>query len=85
VALLIADTLPASAIRATIRAAAPPTLVDVEEFDRYQGPTIPEGRVSLAFHLTFRSADRTLVDAEVQQAMDAVVSALRRQHGAVQR
>jgi phenylalanyl-tRNA synthetase beta chain len=65
-ALLVSAQTPAAAIRETIRAAAPPTLVAVEEFDRYQGPAIPEGRVSLAFHLTFRSPERTLVDAEVQ-------------------
>ncbi|MBP1603278.1 MAG: Ferredoxin-fold anticodon binding domain, partial [Acidobacteria bacterium] len=29
--------------------------------------------------------DRTLVDAEVQQAMDDIVMALKREHGAVQR
>ena len=84
-ALHAGEQVPAASIRATIRAAAPPTLVAIEEFDRYQGPTIPAGRVSLAFHLTFRSADRTLVDAEVQQAMDDIVVALTREHGAVQR
>jgi phenylalanyl-tRNA synthetase beta chain len=84
-ALLVGDSVPASSIRATIHGTAPLTLVAVEEFDRYQGPTIPAGRVSLAFHLTFRSQDRTLVDAEVQQAMDDIVSALKREHGAVQR
>jgi len=84
-ALHVGEEVPAASIRATIQAAAPPTLVAIEEFDRYQGPTIPAGRVSLAFHLTFRSADRTLVDAEVQQAMDDIVVALNREHGAVQR
>ncbi len=84
-ALHVDDRVPAAAIRETIRAAAPPTLVAIEEFDRYQGPTIPAGRVSLAFHLTFRSPDRTLVDAEVQQAVAAIVGALARAHGAVQR
>jgi phenylalanyl-tRNA synthetase beta chain len=84
-ALHVGDAVPASLIRATIQAAAPATLIAVEEFDRYQGPTIPAGRVSLAFHLTFRSPDRTLVDAEVQQAMDDIVSALQREHRAVQR
>ena len=55
------------------------------EFDRYKGKDIPEGRYSLSLRLTFRSPDRTLVDAEVQQAMDRVVEALVREHGAVQR
>ncbi|MBE3133989.1 MAG: phenylalanine--tRNA ligase subunit beta, partial [Acidobacteria bacterium] len=85
VALLVKDSVPAAAIRGTIRAAAPSTLAAVEEFDRYQGPNIPGGHVSLAFHLTFRSLERTLVDVEVQQAIDAIVAALARDLGAVQR
>jgi phenylalanyl-tRNA synthetase beta chain len=81
----VAETLPAELVRASIRAAAPPTLVRLAEFDRYRGQGIPEGRVSLSFHLTFRSPDRTLTDVEVQQAVDAIVAALAREHGAMQR
>ena len=39
---------------------APPTLVDVREFDRYQGKGIPDGKVSLSLRLTFQAPDRTL-------------------------
>jgi phenylalanyl-tRNA synthetase beta chain len=85
VSILVDDVLPAATIRGTIRSAAPLTLVDVREFDRYQGKGIPEGRVSLSLRLTFRSPERTLTDAEVQQAMDRVVAALAREHDAVQR
>ena len=85
IALLVDDTLPAATLRDTIRAAAPATLVQVREFDRYQGKGIPDGKVSLAVRLTFRSADRTLTDGEVQAAMDEVVAAVRATHGAVQR
>ena len=59
-----------------MRRAAPPSLADVREFDRYQGKGVPEGKVSLALRLTFRAADRTLTDGEVQAAMDAVIAAL---------
>lgn len=41
--------------------------------------------MSLAFRLTFRAADRTLTDVEVQQAMDAIVAELKTTHGAVPR
>jgi phenylalanyl-tRNA synthetase beta chain len=83
--VLVDESLPSERVRATIRASAPDTLVSVEEFDRYKGKNIPEGRYSLSIRLTFRSADRTLVDAEVQQAMEQVLGALVREHGAVQR
>ena len=64
---------------------APATLVAVREFDRYQGKGVPDGQVSLSMRLTFRDADRTLTDGEVQQAVDAIVAALAREHGAVLR
>jgi phenylalanyl-tRNA synthetase beta chain len=57
----------------------------VHEFDRYQGKGIPEGRISLSLRLTFQSPERTLTDAEVQQAMEAILGALVKAHGAVQR
>jgi phenylalanyl-tRNA synthetase beta chain len=85
VALLVDDTLPSETLRATIRSAAPATLVRVREFDRYQGKGVPEGKISLALRLTFRSPDRTLTDAEVQSAMDSIVGSLKTTHGAVQR
>ena len=85
ISILVSDTLPAANIRSTIRNAAPDTLVDVREFDRYQGKGVPDGQVSLSFHLTFRATDRTLTDQDVQQAMDQVLEALITQHHAVRR
>jgi phenylalanyl-tRNA synthetase beta chain len=40
----------------------------VEIFDVYRGAGLPEGKKSLAFSLVFRSAERTLTDAEVNAA-----------------
>jgi phenylalanyl-tRNA synthetase beta chain len=84
-AVHVPESLPAADVRGTIRAAAPATLVELVEFDRYQGPGVPDGRVSLAFHLTFRAPDRTLTDAEVDAAMETIVRALAERHGAVRR
>jgi phenylalanyl-tRNA synthetase beta chain len=75
----------AASIRATITTAAGPLLEELREFDRYQGKGIPEGQLSLSLRLTFRAADRTLTDEEVQARMDAVLAALREEHAAVQR
>ena len=85
VSILVSDTLPAAAVRGTIRSAAPSTLVSIVEFDRYQGKGVPDGRVSLSLRLTFRSAERTLTDDEVQRATDGIVDALRDAHGAERR
>ena len=85
ISILVDETLHAAVVRDTIRQAAPATLVRVREFDRYQGKGVPDGKISLSLRLTFRSADRTLTDAEVQKAMDDVLAALREKHSAVQR
>ena len=82
VSIVVDATLPAAAVRGTIRRAAPSTLVSVEEFDRYQGKGVADGRCSLSLRLVFRAADRTLTDAEVQAAMDTIVEALRTGHDA---
>jgi len=80
--VLVDEGLPASALRATIHASAPATLVDVREFARYTGKGVPEGQVSLSFRLTFRAPDRTLTDDEVQRETDALLDALGAAHGA---
>ena len=84
-AVIIDAALPAAAVRDTIRSVAPEILLHVREFDRYAGEGIPDGRMSLALRLTFRAADRTLTDVEVQQAMDTIVAVLVKNHEAVLR
>ena len=73
--ILIDAGLPAASVPwHTIRANAPATLEQVREFDRYEGKGVPEGQVGLSIRLTFRDQDRTLTDAEVQQAVETIVT-----------
>ena len=83
--VLVDAALPAASVRGTIRTAAPDTLTHVVEFDRYRGKGVPDGRVSLSLRLTFRSAERTLTDAEADAAMTRIFAALADAHGAVRR
>jgi phenylalanyl-tRNA synthetase beta chain len=83
--ILLDARLPAADVRGTIRSNAPRTLVSVREFDRYQGKGVPDGQISLALRLTFRDNERTLTDGEIQDAVDAIVAALVREHGATLR
>jgi phenylalanyl-tRNA synthetase beta chain len=85
ISILVNDSIAATDIRRTITEAAPLTLVRVREFDRYQGKGISDDKVSLSLRLTFRSSDRTLTDAEVQDAMNGVIGALKERHNAIQR
>ncbi len=59
-----------------IRAAAGPLLESVQLFDEYRGTGVPDQQRSLAFRLIYRALDRTLTDAEVDQAQQQVRSQL---------
>jgi phenylalanyl-tRNA synthetase beta chain len=85
ISIVVDDILPAATVRGTIRSVAPDALVSIREFDRYQGKGVPDGRVSLSLRLTFRSVERTLTDAEVEEAMKQILDALKSAHDAVQR
>ncbi|HXG90052.1 MAG TPA: phenylalanine--tRNA ligase subunit beta [Vicinamibacterales bacterium] len=89
VSILVDDTLSAESVREKIRAASVTTrdvpLVDVREFDRYQGKGIADGKASLSLRLTFQAPDRTLTDNEIHAAMNTIVTALTTDLGAIQR
>jgi phenylalanyl-tRNA synthetase beta chain len=66
-------------VMAIVKQARPANLERVELFDVFRGKNMPEGQKSLAFALTYRSAERTLTDAEVNTAQDKVVAAFKAQ------
>ena len=81
-AFVLADTVAAADVLATVRGAVGDALEDVRLFDVFTTDAFGPGRRSLAFALRFRVPDRTLTDADVanlrQRAIDAVVA----HHGA---
>ena len=83
--ILVDESLLAADVRGTIQSVAPATLARLMEFDRYQGKGVGEGKVSLWYRLTFQALDRTLTDAEADDAMATVLDALTRAYGAVRR
>ncbi len=56
--------------------AAPGELEKVELFDIFEGEAVGDGRRSMAYSLTFRSAERTLTDEEVNGYHSSVKKAL---------
>jgi phenylalanyl-tRNA synthetase beta chain len=60
-----------------IRSAAGDQLAGVEVVDRYEGPPVPEGKVSLTMTLRFQDPSRTLTGQEVQDSLARVALALR--------
>jgi phenylalanyl-tRNA synthetase beta chain len=51
-------------------------LEKVELFDIYRGSSIPTGKKSMAYSLTFRAPDRTLIDAEINEAHEQMKRSL---------
>lgn len=75
-AVLVSDELPAEEVLGVIRDRGGDRLEEVRVFDVYRGGQVPEGFRSVALRLRFRSPERTLTDAEVDERMDGVVKAL---------
>lgn len=76
VAMLVGLDLPASRLEAAIWEAGGDLLQSVTLFDLYQGERLPEGKRSLAYRLTYRAADRTLTDADLEPVHKRVRAAL---------
>jgi phenylalanyl-tRNA synthetase beta chain len=59
-----------------IKSKAGKDLTDLIIFDVYQGKGIPENKKSIAYTLRWQSKDRTLVDGEVDRAVENIVNFL---------
>lgn len=84
-ALVMDDGVAVGPLMADMRKAAGSLLESIQMFDVYRGVQIGSGKKSVAFSLTFRAADRTLTDEEVQRAMDKVARVCDEKHGAAVR
>ncbi|NBB73953.1 MAG: phenylalanine--tRNA ligase subunit beta [Bacteroidetes bacterium] len=83
-AILADADAPVGPMMDTLRAEGAPLLQDVSVFDIYEGEGIPSGQKSVAFGLRF-GADRTLKDQEVDALVKAMLTALKKHHGATLR
>jgi phenylalanyl-tRNA synthetase beta chain len=84
-ALVLDRDAPHEQVGAAIHDAGGALLERVALFDLYQGPQVPEGKKSLAYTLRFRAPDRTLTDAEADDAMSEITTAVRSRFGALVR
>lgn len=85
IALVVKDGIPAGDVESAIRAAAGPLAEGIRLFDRFVGGQVPAGHSSLAFRVVYRSAERTLTDAEVDAAHANVVETASSKFGATLR
>jgi phenylalanyl-tRNA synthetase beta chain len=75
-ALLVPVEVPSQEIVDSIRGQKVMELEGVDIFDYYTGSHVPEGKKSIAVRLTYRLADRTLTDDEVNRIHGRVLDTL---------
>lgn len=68
IALIVDEGVPAEKVEAELRSGGGELLRGVRLFDVYRGDTIPAGKKSLAYALTYLAEGRTLTDKEVNAA-----------------
>jgi phenylalanyl-tRNA synthetase beta chain len=78
VAMVVAESTTHGEIMAAIKKDGNKNLERVELFDIFHGSTIPTGKKSMAYSLTYRAAERTLTDAEVNEAHEKLKRQLER-------
>ncbi|HLP16300.1 MAG TPA: phenylalanine--tRNA ligase subunit beta [Bacteroidota bacterium] len=85
IAFIVEKDTTSASIEETIRTSGGMLLRSVELFDLFEGKSVGEGKKSVAYSLRFASPERTLTDAEIEKAMNAVIAAVTQQHHATVR
>jgi phenylalanyl-tRNA synthetase beta chain len=85
VAMLVPEAVAHEAVLQVVKQAKPANLEATELFDVFRGKNVPAGQKSLAYAFTYRSAEKTLTDAEVNAAHERLVAELKQKLQAVVR
>src|SRR5437867_2459132 len=81
-AVVVEETVAAGTVLQAIKESGGELLEQARAFDEYHGAQVPEGHKSIAFTLTFRSPERTLTDAKVDEVMSEIKLGLEKRHRA---
>ncbi|MCB5954278.1 phenylalanine--tRNA ligase subunit beta [Enterococcus sp. CWB-B31] len=81
IALLVKETVTNQDLTACIQKHAGRFLKNIHLFDVYQGENIEVGMKSVAYSLTFANSEATLVDEEINGAMNKIEKALAETYG----
>jgi phenylalanyl-tRNA synthetase beta chain len=81
-AFAVPEEVSAAELAEAAREAAGPELRAIRPFDVYRGEQVGDGRKSVAFAVSFQSAERTLTDEDAAALRDKIVAALRERFGA---
>ena len=83
VAVVVEESRRVGEVAEVIRGAGKKLVSRVELFDIFRGPSLGEGKKSLAFHVTLLSPERTLGDKEEKKFLDRLRKALPQVGGAL--
>ena len=81
-AFAVPEEVSAAELVAAAREAAGRELREMRPFDVYRGDQVGAARKSIAFAVSFQSAERTLTDEDAAALRDRIVQALRERFGA---
>jgi phenylalanyl-tRNA synthetase beta chain len=76
VSLLMASAIPAASVERIIIASAQPLAVEFRVLEDYRDSKLGAGNKSMLWSIDYRASDRTLTDAEIDSAHDAIVAQL---------
>jgi len=85
VAMIVPEATTHEAVLQVVKQIKPANLEAAELFDVFRGKNVPEGQKSLAYAFTYRAADKTLTDAEVNTAHEKLIEQFRQRLQAVVR
>jgi phenylalanyl-tRNA synthetase beta chain len=85
VAMILPEATTHEAVLQVVKQAKPANLESVDLFDVFRGKNVPAGQKSMAYAFTYRHAERTLTDTEVNAAHEKLVAQLKQRLQAVVR
>ena len=85
IAFVVEKTINAEDIKIEIVRNGGTLLKSVEIFDVYSGKSIEENKKSIAFNLTFSSSEKTLVDTEVEEVINKIITTIENRFNSVLR
>ncbi len=81
-AVVVDEELPAGRVAEVIKQAAGKIISNITLFDVYRSAQIGKGKKSLAYSLTYQSAEKTLTDRDVTQIRERIIRRLDQELGA---
>jgi phenylalanyl-tRNA synthetase beta chain len=85
VAIIVPEQTSHEAVLTVVKQTKPQNLEAVELFDVFRGKNVPAGQKSIAYAFTYRHAEKTLTDAEVNVTHEKIIEQLKQNLGAAVR